>query len=126
MTHSVMKQRIKDLKETVGRLQQELLEKSNFIFTLIDITSDQTARLRHLEKLFKNDVNYSLETFRVMPNLPGESCLCYEDCFCIVVDCPEGKKIKVIDRNLQTIVDGFMPNATNSSPNEQNKTGGEV
>lgn len=125
MTHSVMKQRIKDLKETVGRFQQELLEKSNFIFTLIDIASDQSARLRHLEKLLKNNVDYSNETFKMKPPVClGQ--LCVEDCFCIITEEPHGKHITVRDHNLQIIVDGFMPNPTNSSPNEQNKIGGEV
>lgn len=93
MTYRQEKAKIQDQKETIERLQQELVEKSNFIFTLIDVASDLSRQNRKLMNDY-NKLDIKLRPTQAMkPNVQ-----CYDNCSVLIQDCPANvKKIIVLD-----------------------------
>ncbi len=59
---------IKDKDETIKRLQEELEEKSDFIFKLIEFIEDYKLKSNNFNKSFPNLENYSLELYGIYTN----------------------------------------------------------
>lgn len=129
MTRSVEKQRLADAKETIERLQQELIEKSDMIFSLIEISAQLTKQNKELrdKNLLGKD---SIKLYPTKAYNPDVTC--FENCFVMLKDTQKPDStvsVHIVDSNLQTIFKAKVPRnliTIRSWVNEQNKTRAEV